>query len=137
LHFRKQVSVSGGDQLPPEFHGIVGSHRLELSRLQNSEQLNLNLLMDLSHLIKKDDAARIALGEPPRAILGAVESCLAVPKQFRLDQSGGEGGKVHRHEELLEVGLEFPIAPATSSFAVPEGPQISVGIWYMRTCSQK
>ena len=121
----RPVAVGGGDDPDVDLDGGVGANPLELALLEDAQQLGLGAQRHLADLVEEDGA-----------LVGAFEAALAH------GHGAGEGALLVAEQLCLEQGLRQCCAAAftsgwglrllarcsasaTSSFPVPDSPEMS------------
>src|ERR671916_3197625 len=95
-----EVSVGGAEDADVDPERIVLADAADLARLQEPEQLDLDALVQLAHLVQEERAAVGDLEEPLAMRVGAGERPLAVAEQLALDEVLGQGAAVDRDERV-------------------------------------
>ena len=90
----------------PDVHGDGARrpHPSDLPLLQRAEQLRLRGRRQVADLVEEEGAAAGGLEEPLPVPVRAGEGSLHVPEELALDQLGGEGRAVQRHEGAPAAG---------------------------------
>ena len=111
------LNISVGRRDDPDVHPDRATHasdRLNLSTLEEPEEMGLHLQAHFRDLVEEDRAPVRRL-EPPHAIaVGAGEASARVPEEFRFEEGVGDRRAVHRDEGAWctrRVGVECTAQP--------------------------
>ncbi|MNT06965.1 hypothetical protein D3C72_1416520 [compost metagenome] len=105
----RQVGIGRTDHAHLDLAFAVGTQALEASCLQHAQQLHLPTQRQVADFIQEQRAAVGRLELAFARLVGAGVGAGLGTEQFGLDQLGGQGAAVHRHEGALghqRVGLD-------------------------------
>ena len=100
-HVVLELAVGGCENAHVDALVDLVAHRSQDAVLDQTQQFGLHAQFHLADLVEQDGPAA-GFGEAADAGgVGAGERASGVTEKLRLDQVGGDGGAVHRHERLL------------------------------------
>ena len=107
LHHLPEILVGGGND--PNVHRLrLAAHSGDLPLLQDPQELRLDVVGELVHLVQKDSALiRHLKFTDPAAPLGAGEGSLLIAEELALHQSLRDGGAVDGDHGALAAAAEI------------------------------
>src|SRR5438093_13166473 len=93
-----QITIRCGDDSHIDGDGLIPAHAFELSRLEKSEKLGLELLGDIAHLVQDNRAPVRHFHLGSFELLCAGESAFLVPTPFAFQKLFGESYAVDRQK---------------------------------------
>src|SRR5262249_43092895 len=100
-HRLPEVAICGRNHADVHSNGRASTRTFELTLLQDTQELHLDLGRNLAHLVQEDRAGMSQLEAPDATLIRPGERTLFVAKEFALHEPGGKGCAVHLDERLL------------------------------------
>ena len=103
LHCRLEIHVRQGNQTGIELDSPTTTQTLELTTLDNAQQLGLSVSRKMRDLIEDDRALLRSLETSGLCLNRARESAALVPKKFRFELVARQRGAIVLHEGLCSA----------------------------------